>query len=375
MIVLEHWKESQEAVCTDQLKRFVFQNREEETADSLPHVLKQIPRKRTVNGLSSPHQMGDHVCYDMLIRGPLYCSTCHFIEVPPNFPTRGRHRHIGAPTLFCMKGKGWEWNDGETYYFGVYDLLVPPPYTIHQHGGDKEIGGEIFVPETGRIDHLLGLMWREQHKLTEKPEFPQGTEPIQDGEGKLLGYRIKKGVLGIKEDIEVILGPEPSREAAFQARRSAGSWEEPMENTYDRYLNLFHEEAAFCRKVEHVIRDEDLPWESTRQGKIKWMIHPETETATNHAWIYFQEIPAGSRSGRHRHVSEELVLVLEGRGYDIHDGVRWDWEQGDMICIPPMTDHQHFSLGDSRTLLLNSMPSIYTNLGLGAIEQLEDAPE
>ncbi|MBI2985397.1 MAG: cupin domain-containing protein [Deltaproteobacteria bacterium] len=138
---------------------------------------------------------------------------------------------------------------------------------------------------------------------------------------------------------------------------------------------MLHEEADFCRKVDHVAHEAKNPWEWTRQGRLKWMVHPDTETATNHAWIYFHEIPAGSRSGKHRHVSEELVLVLEGRGYDIHDGERWEWEQGDLICIPSMTVHQHFNLGDGQALLFNSMPSVYAALGLGGIEQFEDAPE
>jgi gentisate 1,2-dioxygenase len=74
-------------------------------------------------------------------------------------------------------------------------------------------------------------------------------------------------------------------------------------------------------------------------------------------------------------VAEELILVLEGKGYDIHDGERWNWQQGDLICVPAMTTHQHFSLGDSPALLLSSSPSVYADLGLGGIEQFEDAPE
>ena len=373
MPMLEPWKEIEEV--SDHLKRFVYQHGEDSLAGSLPHVLKQLPMKPTVMGMDSPHQSGDHVCYDMLTRGPFYCMTSHFTKVSPQAPVRGAHRHIGAPSLFCLGGKGWEWNDGETYNFSTYDTLVIPPYTIHQHGGDREVGCQIYVPETGRIGNLLGLTWREQHKLNEKPVFPEGTEPIHDDKGKLLGYRIKKGVLGITKDIEVIMGPEPSRDASFKARRSAGSWEGAVENTYDRYLKLMHEEADFCRKVDHVVREAELSWEWTSQGKLMWVVHPETETATNHAWIYFQEIPSGSRSGRHRHISEELILVLEGRGYDVHEGERWDWEQGDLICIPAMTEHQHFGLGEGRALLLSAMPSIYTHLGLGGIEHLEDAPE
>jgi quercetin dioxygenase-like cupin family protein len=371
--MLEPWREVYNV--PDQMKRFVYQQQEDAKANSLPHVLKQLPMQPTVMGMDSPHQTGDHISYDMLTRGPLYCMTSHFTHVAPNAPVRGAHRHIPAPSLFCVTGKGWEWNDGETFHFETYDILTVPPYTIHQHGGDKAIGCTIYVPEDGRIHHTLGLIWREQHKLNEKPTFRQGTEPIHDGEGKLIGYRIKKGVLGIAEDIEVILGPEPNREASFQARRSAGAWKGAVENTYDRYVKLMHDEADFCRAAPHVVLEREQPWEVTRHGRLKWLIHPESELASKRKYIYFQEVPAGSRSGKHRHVAEENILVLEGRGYDIHDGERWNWEQGDLICIPTMTEHQHFNSGSERALLLCASPSTYLNLGVGGFEQLEDAPE
>lgn len=375
MNVLEPWKEAQKISYSDRLKRFVYQQEEESLAGSLPRVLEQLPMKPTVMGIDSPHQMGDHTVYEMLTRGPFYCMTAHFTGVAPHSPVRGAHRHIVPPALFCTTGKGWEWNDGKTYNFEAYDLLLVPPYTIHQHGGDREIGCEIYVPETARVFHLLGLMRREQFKLNEKPAFPEGTEPIYDDAGKLIGYRIKKGVLGITKEIEVIFGAEPSADAAFQARCSAQPWKGEVKNSYDRYLSLYHSEIEFCRSVSHVALEREQPWEWTPHGKLKWMVHPDTETATKDLWVYFQEIPPGSRSGQHRHASEEQILVLEGRGYDVHDGERWDWQQSDLICIPAMTTHQHFNRGESRALLLSSMPSVYMHLGLGGIEQIEDAPE
>ena len=75
-------------------------------------------------------------------------------------------------------------------------------------------------------------------------------------------------------------------------------------------------------------------------------------------------------------MTEEQILVIEGRGYDIHDGTRWDWERGDLISIPAMAEHQHFNAdSNSPALLLSSMPSVGVGLGVGGIEQLEDAPE
>ena len=67
--------------------------------------------------------------------------------------------------------------------------------------------------------------------------------------------------------------------------------------------------------------------------------------------------------------------MIEGNGYDIHDGERWNWQAGEFVCIPRMTEHQHFNAGDSRVLLLCAMPSPFVDVGLGGIEQLEDAPE
>jgi gentisate 1,2-dioxygenase len=125
-----------------------------------------------------------------------------------------------------------------------------------------------------------------------------------------------------------------------------------------------------------VISYEAQSWEWCRQGRLKWFTHPEMDSAARRLWVYMQEIPPGSRSGKHRHMTEEQILVIEGRGYDVHDGTRWNWERGDLISIPAMAEHQHFNgAAKDSVLLLSSMPSVGTDLGLGGIEQLEDAPE
>jgi protein-L-isoaspartate(D-aspartate) O-methyltransferase len=129
----------------------------------------------------------------------------------------------------------------------------------------------------------------------------------------LKGYRIKKGVLGITKDIEVILGAEPNREASFQARRAAGSYAGPVENTYDRYLKLMHDEADFCRKVDHVARDNNAPWELTRQGKIKWLVDPHTETATSTARAAMVRDQLRSRGIRAERVLVAMATVPRER--------------------------------------------------------------
>jgi uncharacterized RmlC-like cupin family protein len=108
---------------------------------------------------------------------------------------------------------------------------------------------------------------------------------------------------------------------------------------------------------------------------------------------YMQVIPPGSRSGKHRHLAEECLYVLEGHGYDLHqdcdveitDAYEWkpqaeikryEWEAGDVIYVPPCTIHQHFN-GDPRrpARLISCINRIYKNSGLNDLAQIEDAPE
>jgi hypothetical protein len=54
-------------------------------------------------------------------------------------------------------------------------------------------------------------------------------------------------------------------------------WAGAVENTYDRYLKMFHDEGSFCNAVTHVVAFEEQPWEWCRQGRLKWFTHPEME--------------------------------------------------------------------------------------------------
>jgi quercetin dioxygenase-like cupin family protein len=142
-----------------------------------------------------------------------------------------------------------------------------------------------------------------------------------------------------------------------------------------------------------VIPPEDMPWEMSRQGLLKHLINEAMNTRMETVDAYMQIIPPGSRSGKHRHLAEECLYVLEGRGYDLHqdcdveitDSYHWkpqdevkrfDWEAGDVIYIPPNTIHQHFNAEAGRSArLISSINRIFKHSGLNDLEQIEDAPE
>ena len=162
------------------------------------------------------------------------------------------------------------------------------------------------------------------------------------------------------------------------------------------YQNLLDDAAnAPVRnsKRKKVVTPDEMPWEMARQGLLKHLINDQMNTRMETVDAYMQIIPPGSRSGKHRHLAEECLYVLEGKGYDLHQDCdieivdvytwkpqdevkRFEWEAGDIIYIPPNTIHQHFNADPNRPArLISSINRIFKYSGLNDLEQIEDAPE
>ncbi len=142
-----------------------------------------------------------------------------------------------------------------------------------------------------------------------------------------------------------------------------------------------------------IVRPDEMPWEMSRQGLLKHLLNDQMNTRMETVDAYMQVIPPGSRSGKHRHLAEECLYVVEGYGYDLHQDCdveitdtyawkpqdeikRFEWEAGDVIYVPPCTIHQHFNGDPGRPARLISCTNrIYKNSGLNDLVQIEDAPE
>src|SRR3954464_15008015 len=162
------------------------------------------------------------------------------------------------------------------------------------------------------------------------------------------------------------------------------------------YQDLLDDAAAAPArngKRKKVVHPQEMPWEMSRQGLLKHLLNEQMNTRMETVDAYMQIIPPGSRSGKHRHLAEECLYVVEGRGYDLHqdcdveitdtttgkpqaDIKRFAWEAGDVIYIPPCTIHQVVYADPARPArLISCINRIYKNSGLNDLEQIEDAPE
>ena len=162
---------------------------------------------------------------------------------------------------------------------------------------------------------------------------------------------------------------------------------------YQSLLDDAKSAPARNAKRKKIVHPEEMPWEMSRQGLLKHILNEQMNTRMETVDAYMQIIPPGSRSGKHRHLAEECLYVLEGRGYDLHQDCdveitdtyqwkpqsevkRYEWEAGDVIYIPPNTIHQHFNADPERPVrLISAINRVYKNSGLNDLEQIEDAPE
>ncbi|HZS64368.1 MAG TPA: cupin domain-containing protein [Xanthobacteraceae bacterium] len=175
----------------------------------------------------------------------------------------------------------------------------------------------------------------------------------------------------------------------------AKSWREGALNQplYQALLDDATDAPKRNARRKKIIQPTDMPWEMSRQGILKHLLNEQMNTRMETIDAYMQIIPPGSRSGKHRHLAEECLYVLEGRGYDLHQDCdveitdtyhwkpqdeikRFEWEAGDVIYIPPNTIHQHFNADAKRPArLVSAINRIFKHCGLNDLEQIENAPE
>ncbi len=54
-------------------------------------------------------------------------------------------------------------------------------------------------------------------------------------------------------------------------------------------------------------------------------------------------IPPGKAQAKHRHPGEAILYIVDGQGYSVIDGRRYEWRTGDAMLVNHWSWHQHFN--------------------------------
>lgn len=117
---------------------------------------------------------------------------------------------------------------------------------------------------------------------------------------------------------------------------------------YEDMMRDVKERNERLAKGKRIIKGNSLPFQVGRQGILRHYCHDSMTDLAVEKWaIFVHEIR--SHSGKHRHQGGLTIFVLKGKGYTVIDGVRNDWTEGDLICLPVKrggVEHQHFNIDD-----------------------------
>jgi quercetin dioxygenase-like cupin family protein len=154
-------------------------------------------------------------------------------------------------------------------------------------------------------------------------------------------------------------------------------------NFWDELLALRDEQREHLKTAIQVVKGSELPQEVNRQGLMRWYLHPAIKDTILSTLMFFeQEIPPGSRSGRYKFQGEQVIYILEGKGYTLVDGVKHPWSAGDVINLPvrkPGIIVQHVNEDPNLPAkFVAAEPNFFACTGVdrgSGFEQIEDAPE
>jgi gentisate 1,2-dioxygenase len=227
----------------------------------------------------------------------------------------GKHTH-GEEAIYILAGRGFTVIDGARYDWKPGTTLHVPYFAEHQHfntGDDHAVylsASTIDLDNAAKVGRLVQLEGKGPNDPGIESVYPPSASQFAP-DGRRIALHLEDA---IDENARRHSG-HGGHHQGQQAHRHAGIWilmggsESQSDET-----NGFRAKAAAMTNI-------------------------------------FEET-AHSSSHKHAH-TEAMLYVLEGKGYSEVDGVRYDWEAGDAVHVPPrMTVHEHFNDSDARTRTL-----------------------
>ncbi|HET8569002.1 MAG TPA: cupin domain-containing protein [Candidatus Limnocylindria bacterium] len=258
----------------------------------------------------------------------------HFVELMPGGTNYG-HGHQNEAHFYILEGKGYEIHDGQRYEWEKDDLVIVHTDSKHKHHN------------LSATERALALVMKAKTSWMVLGLLQQGRSGTLESEERY----------GPREDWSQLWTP---------------GWQ----------------------KQKKVIKPSDTRWETTRDGRVRTILSTQRIDARTHSLdLYQQEVPGGSRSGKHWHMADEAIYVISGRGYSLQWDVeaeiddkyyariakepsRWEFAAGDLLYVPQNTVHQTFNADAKEPLVfLSAQNRLFKHLGYDNVVHFEDAPE
>ena len=152
----------------------------------------------------------------------------------------------------------------------------------------------------------------------------------------------------------------PTKDAApgpghNRPREEPAVWERwTKKRTFVRALEgTYGELVQELFKQPRVYSSTDWDWKGGPQNWGKKIINPQSVKVAQSIEAHLDVYTPGGHGQKHGHMNSAVFYVLKGKGHDVHDGRRIDWEAGDALVVENACVHQHFNDdSDEETVVL-----------------------
>jgi quercetin dioxygenase-like cupin family protein len=101
-----------------------------------------------------------------------------------------------------------------------------------------------------------------------------------------------------------------------------------------------------------VYRTSEMNWKGGPQHYGKKVINPQANRIAQSIEAHVEVFSPKGYGQTHGHMNSAVFFVLKGKGHDVHDGRRIDWETGDALIVENACVHQHLNDEDEEGLIL-----------------------
>jgi gentisate 1,2-dioxygenase len=248
--------------------------------------------------------------------------------------------------MHVLSGRGYSEIYGDRYDWEVHDSVHVPEGAWYQHVNDGTEPVDMIV---GRVTPLIEQVYTMAivYKGDSFSDLPDDYKPEHP-------FTKERVVIG-----EYVEGMK---------------WMSQMQMSHHKSRGEQVEDSKAARKVLH--GHEAVIERSHHKGDWKvGLIDNFLGFGNRIIGMVIHQMPPDCHTETHKH-GWATVYVLSGHGYSIVDGVRYDWQAGDMINVPAGAWHQHFNTDPdqvSQHLVIGPGPLRQRiHLSLGSVEERED---
>ena len=128
----------------------------------------------------------------------------------------------------------------------------------------------------------------------------------------------------------------PADEAVWERWTKKRVFVRALEGTYGELVSeLFNQPRVYPSR--------DWKWKGGPQNFGKKIINPQAVKVAQSIEAHLDVYAPGGYGQKHGHMNSAVFFVLKGKGHDVHDTVRHDWEAGDALIVENGCVHQHFN--------------------------------